>query len=130
MTTSSVSIVYKMCSNKIRLQGADHDFKKEYQLAMALVSMDLYFILFRIPSVLYISLSNDANGAIIYNYLFSVFLIIGSVPNVFFFIIFLATNKIYRVVFKANLKTIFDSTLSFFRSLRFFKSNRVGNQIT
>ena len=97
---------------------------------MALVSMDQYFIIFRLPSDLDISLSNDANGAIIYNYLFSVFLIIGSVPNVFFFIIFLATNKIYRVLFKANLKTIFDSTLSFFRSLRFFKSNRVGNQIT
>jgi hypothetical protein len=131
MLTSSFLIVYKMCSNKIRLQGEDHDFKKEYQLAIALVSMDLSFIIFRLPAIIYFGgSSNRGDVRITENFLFPVFLLIGTIPNVFVFVIFFGVNKIYRVLFKKHLQTIFYLISSFFHSFRFYRPNRVAHQAT
>jgi hypothetical protein len=95
MTISSSFIIFKACRVKKRLSCKND---REVQLAKTLVALDFFFIVFRLPTLLYILLNNNDNG-IIYTFLCSIFIAVASINNAFEFILLFALNKIYRQLF-------------------------------
>jgi hypothetical protein len=83
---------------------------REIQLAKSLITLDFFFILFKLPMQLYISFfSIDDDGRVISNFffLYQIFLFISSTNIVCIFVIFLIINKLYRSLFIRYVKKIF-----------------------
>ena len=96
MIASSIVIVWKMKKKKLNIPTQNHENKNEIQLAKAMIAMDIFFIIFRIPMMLNLFL-NDIQ---IYSFVFGILMSIGVLNNVFLFVIFYLFNKIYRDNFK------------------------------
>ena len=97
--TASFITLYNLCSSKLKLNN--HDWKKmqkEFHFARTLITMDILFVLFRIPNTVYASLQSSLIYS--YDFLFSVFVFLGVLHNVFIFLIFILFNKIYLELFK------------------------------
>jgi hypothetical protein len=70
---------------------------KEIQFGVALVTMDICFVLFRIPLIIYILITeHDSASKIIYDYTYSILNLIAVTNIVISFFIFLIFNKIFR----------------------------------
>ena len=95
---ASILTIHKLCVSKRRVQANNaHNFKREYQFAKSLIVMDLLFIIFRLPTAINAALTEDT--LFIYDFLYSIFGLLGALHNVFLFLIFIVFNKIYRDLF-------------------------------
>ena len=98
-TSASFSTVYKLYSSKLKLNVRNvRRMNKEIQFAKSLVIMDILFVIFRIPSI--INLTLQADMLFVYKFLYSIFALLGALHSVFIFLIFFLFNKIYRQLFK------------------------------
>ena len=95
MLTSSLIITLKMCKSKKKLTGK---LRREKQLFISLIAFDLFFILFRMPMVIY-SFINPISNTFFVSLTYAILLSTGLMCNVFNFLIFLLFNKTYRDVF-------------------------------
>ncbi len=102
MIISSVTIVYKLCKMKAKFYR-NSVFKREIQLAKSLVAMDIFFIIFRLPTMFYVIFNNNDNR-LVYSFIYSIFVSLGTINNVFIFIIFIEFNKVYRDIFIKYMK--------------------------
>lgn len=102
MIVSSILITYKMCRST-NLRSNRSQYKQVY-LARSLMSMDFFFIIFRLPMLAYTLLYNMSSERLIFDFTFSIYLAIGNLNNVFFFIILILFNKIYRNLFLKMMK--------------------------
>ena len=75
-------------------------------MGITLVEMDILFILFRLPTL--INTMIDPNGAnkIAYGFIYSMFSLIGTMHNVFTFLIFIIFNKVYRKLYLNYMKKV------------------------
>ena len=99
MIISSILIFWKVFNNKRKLRGVDASFQKEYQMAICLILVDIFFLLARLPNSVYSLLYKQEDGSIIYTKFCAIFSIIGTGHSVFEFIIFICFNKVYRNLF-------------------------------
>ena len=96
--TASSFTLYILCSSKLKLKKNDwKKMRREFQFARTLITMDILFVLFRIPNTIYTSLHSSVLFA--YDFLYSVLVIVGALHNVLTFIIFIIFNKIYLEIF-------------------------------
>ena len=97
--TSSLLTIYKLFQSKRRTNSSDFSagMKKEFQFARSLIIMDLIFVIFRLPTFINTLINNDLLAQ--FTLLFKIFAFIGTVHNVFVFLIFIIFNKIYRKLF-------------------------------
>ena len=102
MIISSVIITWKMCRMKNQLRSNRPNNQKEKNLFKSLLALDLFFILFRVPMLVYVIISN--NSQTFFNSLiYAAVLAIGLISNVFFFLIMIIINKLYRKIFREIL---------------------------
>ena len=102
MIISSIMISYKMYKTKrILLQNVES--QRERDLFISLISYDIFFVIFRIPMVVYSFLNKDPISFFVsFNY--SIFLAVGLNSNVFVFVVFIFFNKVYRKLFFRKMK--------------------------
>ena len=102
MIISSVIITWKMCRMKNQLRSNRPNNQKEKNLFKSLLALDLFFILFRVPMLVYVIISN--NSQTFFNSLiYAAVLAIGLISNVFFFLIMIIINKLDRKIFREIL---------------------------
>ena len=97
MTISSIMVTYKMCEMKTRLTR-NTDLERERQMFISLISHDIFFIVFRIPMVIY-SIINNNSVLFFDSFGYCICLAIGLLSNVFMFIVFIFFNKVYKQIF-------------------------------
>jgi hypothetical protein len=103
MVISSFLIVLKVCRMKIKL-SINSDRQKEVHLAKSLVAIDIFFIIFRLPMLFYVLFYTKNDDRLVFNFTFSIFLAFGTINNVFFFIILIFFNKIFKNMFLQYIK--------------------------
>ena len=86
-----------MCKMKTRL-AQNTDLERERQMFISLISYDIFFILFRIPLVIY-SIINNNPVTFFDSFAYCICLAIGLLSNVFVFIVFIFFNKVYKQIF-------------------------------
>jgi hypothetical protein len=96
MIISSITITIKMSRAKANLT-LSVDRKREKNLFKSLIASDIFFILFRLPYLIYILTNQDESG--IFSFLYAILTAIGTSNNVFIFIIFILFNKLYKQLF-------------------------------
>jgi hypothetical protein len=117
MITSSILIVLTLCKSKSKVYRSKtlgnnvvikrHNVR-EIQLAKSLITLDFFFILFKLPMLLYlIFFSSEDDGRVIYNFMYQLLLFISSTNIVCMFVIFFIINKLYRSLFIRYVKKIF-----------------------
>jgi hypothetical protein len=93
MITSSILIVWKMRKMKSKLfRHPNH--QREIQLAKSLVAMDIFFIVFRLPMLVWVFLNSN-----IFSILHSIVLFIGNLYVVFIFVVLILFNRVYHDLF-------------------------------
>jgi hypothetical protein len=73
--------------------------KRIIQLIITLITMDVIFLLLKLPTLLYILITNNGTDKIIYSFTYSLCISIGAMYSSFYFVIFLVLNKSYRIFF-------------------------------
>jgi hypothetical protein len=73
--------------------------KRIIQLIITLITMDVIFLLLKLPTLLYIIITNNGTDKIIYSFTYSLCISIGAMYSSFYFVIFLVLNKSYRSFF-------------------------------
>jgi hypothetical protein len=101
MIISSILIVWKVrrLKSKLKNKSRNTNHRREIQLAKSLVASDIFFIIFRLPVMLYLVSYTKNDDRLIYNYTFSLLLALATVNNVFIFVVLSVFNKVYRDVF-------------------------------
>ncbi len=69
------------------------------QLAITLVAMDIFFIIFRVPMLIYIMNADCSDEELLYSFIYKVLLVVGAMYSVLIFIVFIIFNKIYKNIF-------------------------------
>ena len=100
MIFSSFLIIRKVIQIKNKSGNAYR--KREISVFKALIVLDLFFIVFRIPVMLYLTLTNGLKSFDDIDY--SIVLAISLIGDVFNFVILLLTSKLYRKLFFQNMK--------------------------
>jgi hypothetical protein len=101
MLISSIIITWKMCRMKNQLRPNSNK-QKEKNLFKSLLALDLFFILFRVPMLVYVIINN--NSQTFFNSLtYAILLTVGLISNAFFFLIMIITNKLYRKILRGML---------------------------
>ena len=95
MILSSVLIIFKVCKMK-RTLTSNTNRHKEIQLAK---TSDCFFIIFRIPILVYLLLYSKNSDYLIFTYTFSIYVAISTINNSFIFVILIITNKVYKESF-------------------------------
>jgi hypothetical protein len=96
MLFCSIITAWKLYKSKTEILQVS-DGRKELQFGVALVTMDICFVLFRIPLIIYIIITeHDSANRIIYDFNYSILNLIGVTNIVISFFIFLIFNKIFR----------------------------------
>ena len=103
MIASNIIVLWKIYKRELRIILNPRS-KTTMSLAKSLVGMDLIFILTKIPMLFYLLLTNNGPDKIIYNFTYSLFVIISLSYNYLYFLFLIILNKIYRVTF---LKYVF-----------------------
>jgi hypothetical protein len=114
MITSSILIVITLWKSKNKVfknkfRNKRHNLR-EIQLAKSLITLDLFFIFFKLPMQIYIIFfSTDNDGRVTHNFFFmyQIFLFISSTNIVCIFVIFFIVNKLYRSLFIRYFKKLF-----------------------
>ena len=96
MLISSFLITYKIFKMKYRFFRNSHR-QREKQLLVSLIALDIFFIAFRLPMLVYLYTSDT--GLSINRFAYSIYLAIGLISNVFIFVILIIINKVYRNLF-------------------------------
>ena len=99
MIISSVLIFFRVYKNKRKLRSDYASFRKEYQMAICLIIVDVVFLLLRLPNCIYSLIYKKEDGSIVYTKLYFIFSLLANGHSVFDFIIFICYNKIYRNLF-------------------------------
>jgi hypothetical protein len=117
MITSSFLIVLTLWKSKNKVSCNNRDSinnnskrhnVREIQLAKSLVTMDFFFILFKLPMLLYLMvMSNEDGSREFYSFTYQLLLFISSTNIVCIFIIFFIFNKLYRTILIRYVKKIF-----------------------
>jgi hypothetical protein len=115
MILSSGLIYWKITSNKRKLGTLNASQKQAYQLGITLVVTDILFVVFRLPTLVYVTMNLNEVDKIVYSFNYSMFALIPSLHYSFNFLIFIFFNKVYRQLFIVFTKKIFK------------KQNQVGN---
>ena len=102
MIISSCIVAIKMYKMKNALNIRNGDRQKEINLFISLAALDIFFILFRIPMLIYLLLNNGFNIFLDINY--SIYVAIGLLSNVLMVIILAISNKVYRQFLLKYLK--------------------------
>ena len=101
MVTSSCIVTWKIYKSKNQLMP-NADRKNEINLFKSLISIDLFIVLFQIPSFIHIFESSNANY--FHTMKFSIFYTVSLIDNVFLFQIFVICNREYRKLFFKYIK--------------------------
>jgi hypothetical protein len=115
MITSSILIVLTLWKSKNKVScnnvaNNKRNYVRDIQLAKSLVTMDFFFILFKLPMQFYLiffSIEDDGRFMSKLFYMYQIFLFISSTNIVCIFVIFLIINKLYRSIFIRYIKKIF-----------------------
>jgi hypothetical protein len=120
MITSSFLIVLTLWKSKNKVccynrNSSNIDFirkiishRREIQLAKSLVTMDFFFILFKLPMLIYLMIMSHEEGSReFYSFTYQLLLFISSTNIVCIFIIFFILNKLYRSLFRRYVKKLF-----------------------
>jgi hypothetical protein len=99
MISSSIIIVKTILKSKKNLFAKSFN-KREKELAKSLVVLDFFFIVFSLPLIFDFLLNSQS--LILYGILYS----LTNAYNVFLFLLFYITNKIYRSIFKKYMKNL------------------------
>ena len=94
--TASIMTILKLNSSKRRANVVE--MVKEFEFAKSLIIMDILFVIFRLPTFIYVIINNDIS--LIYNFFYTLFVLLAAIHYVFVFLIFIVFNKIYRRLFK------------------------------
>ena len=104
MIISSTLILWNIKKYKLKFGSINIKQTAEYQLSITLVTMDILFVIFRLPSLIFATSSEDDN--FIFSFTYSMFILIGAFHNVFYFLIFIFFNRVYRCLFFKLMKKI------------------------
>ena len=105
MLISSLIIVLKVSKNKRLLNTYNPKFRIEYRMTKVFLFTDTFFLIFRMPMVIYTLFEYD-EGKLFYQFAFSICVLLGSVHNVFVFAVFLFFNRVYRSLFLRYLNHV------------------------
>jgi hypothetical protein len=106
MTVSSILIAWRMYRSKQQLV-ANTDRQREIQLAKSLLAFDLFFIVFRLPMMVYLLLFNSSDeDRVFYNLTYPILFVISNFNIVFCFVIFFIFNRLYHDLFILYLRRI------------------------
>ena len=97
---SNVLVIRKVI--QMKKNSVDTDRKREISVFKALIVSDIFFLVFRIPMMLYLTLTNGVKSFDDIDY--SIVLAISLIADVFNFVILLLTSKLYRKLFFQNMK--------------------------
>ncbi len=103
MFISSVCITWKMFKSKTNVCPCNRNRQKEVNLFKSLLAFNLFFILFRIPMLVYLMANNDSE-TFFNSFAYAILLATGLISNVFFFLIMIIFNNVYRKVFVKKFK--------------------------
>ena len=103
----SIMIVSSCLIFKIIIKSKKNVFKtkdltREKELGKSLIALDTFFIICSLPVLFDFYLDGAKN-----EFLFGILYVLTNLYNVFLFVLFYSSNKIYRSVFKEILKKIF-----------------------
>ena len=98
MIVSTIIITWKMYRTK-RKSVFNRNYKKEKNLFKSLLAFDLFFILFPIPMLVYLMVNNNSEK-FFSSLTYALLLATGLISNVFFFLIMIVFDKVYRKIFR------------------------------
>jgi hypothetical protein len=103
MLFSSICITWKMFKSKNNVCPYNRNRQKEVNLFKSLLAFNLFFILFRIPMLVYL-MTNNNTETFFNSFAYAILLATGLISNVFFFLIMIIFNSVYRKVFIKKFK--------------------------
>ena len=96
MIICSITITFKMCRVKANV-STNKNREREKKLFKSLIGLDLFFILFRLPMLIFVLINQ--NESAIFTFQYAIILAITPISNVFIFIILVLFNKVYKQLF-------------------------------
>ena len=101
MIVSSMVVVYVVHKSKTRV-STNQRFEKEIHLFKSLAALDVFFIIFRLPTLVYLYLMPDGENT--FTFIFFLCIVSSLVTNVFNFVLLIKFNKVYRELFFQYIK--------------------------
>ena len=98
MLVTSITIGWKMYRRKALL-SQNSNRKREEQLIISLIAMDVSFIIFRIPLIFYILFTYKGETSVAFDLVYTIFTAISGLNSVFAVLIFFSFNKKFRQLF-------------------------------
>ena len=103
MIVSSIMVTYKMCKKRTKFYPKNTEFERERQLFISLISYDIFFIIFRIPMVVYSFINSDP-VTFFTSFAYCICLAIGLLSNVLIFVVLILFNKVYKKIYIQIMK--------------------------
>ena len=98
MIISSLAISWNVFKMKRRVGAINSIRQKQVNLFKAMVFLDLFFIIFRIPMLVYLLMKND--GEQVTDFTYGICVAIGFITNTYNFVLWIIFNKVYKSLFK------------------------------
>jgi hypothetical protein len=96
-------VTYKMCKKQAKFHPKNTEFERERQLFISLISYDIFFMIFRVPMVVY-SFINTDRVTFYTSFAYCMCLAIGLLSNVLIFVVLICFNKVYKKIFIQIMK--------------------------
>jgi hypothetical protein len=103
MIVSSIMVTYKMCKKQAKFHPKNTEFERERQLFISLISYDIFFMIFRVPMVVYSFINTDP-VTFFTSFAYCICLAIGLLSNVLIFVVLIFFNKVYKKIFIQIIK--------------------------
>ena len=105
MILSNILILFEISKNKKQLGLTHLKRKSEIQFGLSIVLNDFIFLILKIPNLIKI-ITDENGGKYIYDFLYSIYSLIGYLYNVLFFLIFILVNNTYHQLFLKYMRLI------------------------